>query len=57
MNENNPIKTEKNHKLFLSILKKEKIVHKYFTNFKASCFLLISLDYSLAYKRINLSNW
>ena len=52
MNENNPYKTEKRQKLFLSILKKEKIYKKYFFIFKASSFLLISLDYSLASKRL-----
>ena len=52
MNEINPLKTEKRHKLFLSILKKQKIYNKYYHIFKASSFLLVSLDYSLAYERL-----
>ena len=52
MNENNPNKTEKRQKLFLSILKEKKFTKNIFFIFKASSFLLISLDYSLASKII-----
>ena len=52
MNENNPVKTEKRQRLFLSILRKQKIYIKYYYVFKASSFLLVSLDYSLSYERL-----
>ena len=52
MNENNPVKNEKRQKLFLSILRKEKIYKNFYPIFKASSYLLISLDYSLDNKKL-----
>ena len=49
MIEVDPVKTEKRLKIFLSILRNDGIHKKFYFIVKSSCYLLISLDYSIKF--------